>query len=141
QRLERPHPIEEQYAVEVIGLVLDDTRREIVRAQFHPVPFAIHRPDANLPRARHTTADVGDAQASLPVLDDVAANDGDFGIDDDDRCDLLTLIGRIKRGHENADALVHLWRGEAHAVILDHGLDHVVDEPLNGDALDFALVE
>ena len=32
QRLERPHPIEEQHAVEVIGFVLDDARREIVRA-------------------------------------------------------------------------------------------------------------
>ena len=33
QRLERLHPIEEQHAVEVIGLVLDDARRKIVRAQ------------------------------------------------------------------------------------------------------------
>ena len=43
QRLERAHAIEEQHAVEVIGLVLDHAGRKIVRGDVDLAAGAIHR--------------------------------------------------------------------------------------------------
>ena len=62
---------------------------------------------------------------------DVAADDDDFGVDDGDRLPVFLIVSGVERGDEEADAFVHLRRGEADAVILGHRLDHVVDEPLN----------
>src|SRR6185503_5518477 len=70
QRLERFHPIEKQHAVQVIGLVQDDARWKAMRAQLNPSALPIERADLDLTRARHAPADVGDAQAAFPVVDD-----------------------------------------------------------------------
>ena len=52
QRLERLHPVEEQHAVEVIGLVLDHARREAARVDLDPLAAPIVGPHLDLPRAR-----------------------------------------------------------------------------------------
>src|SRR5688572_24019041 len=54
QRLERLHSIEEQHAVEVIGLVLDDARGETARLHLEALAAAIVGAHEDLSRARHT---------------------------------------------------------------------------------------
>ena len=143
QRLERPHPIEEQHAVEMIGLVLDDARRKIVRAQLDALAVPVERAHLDLARPRHAAADVGDAQAAFPVLDDVGADDGDLGVDDRERrrFRLVVLVAIVERGDEQPEPLVHLRRGQTDAVILDHRVDHVVDQLLHDRAADLGLLE
>ena len=41
QRIHRPHPIEKQHAIEMIGLVLHDTRGEILQLELEPLPVPI----------------------------------------------------------------------------------------------------
>src|SRR5829696_262225 len=67
QRLQRRHPIEEEHAVEVIVLVLDDARLEAEELQLlsRALPIQPADPDARV--ARHSATDVRNAQASLPV--------------------------------------------------------------------------
>jgi hypothetical protein len=125
----------------VIGLVLDDARRKLARAQLDAIAMPIVGLDADFARARHAAADVGNAQASLPVVNHVAADDRDFGVDQDDRLPLIAVLGGIEGGDEDAYALVHLRRREADAVVLGHRVDHVVDQLLSRGALDFRLVE
>ena len=97
-------------------------------------PFRSNARTRDLPRARHAAADVGNAQAAFPVLDDVAADDGDLRVDDRDRLGirvLVVIVAGVERGDEQPQALVHLRRRQADAVILDHRLDHVVDQLLD----------
>ena len=91
----------------------------------------------DLARARHPAADVGNAQAAFPVLDDLVADDGDLGVDErDQRHPVLVLgsssssVGR-EPGDEQPQAFVHLRRRQPDAVVLAHRLDHVVDELLD----------
>ena len=63
------HAIEEEDAVEMIGFVLDDARRKVVRLHLDPFARAIERPDLDRARPRHAAADVGNAEAPFPVLD------------------------------------------------------------------------
>src|SRR5258708_394459 len=105
QRLERSHAIEEEHAVEMVGFVLDDARRKIVRAQFHTLAVPIVGADADLTSARHASANVRNAETSFPVLDDVLADDGDIRVDDRERLRILLLLDavllRIERRDEN----------------------------------------
>ena len=43
----------------------------------------------------------------------------------------LLVIAVVERRDEDAHAFVHLRRGKADATILDHRIDHVVDQLLN----------
>ena len=104
QRLERSHAVEEQDAVEVIGFVLDDAGRELAGLELDALALAIERADLDLERARHLAADVGNAQAALPALDDLLADDLDLGVDDRERPALASAVG-IEMGDENAKAL------------------------------------
>ena len=72
--------------------------------------------------------------------------DGDLRIDHrHQRHPLLVVVvvvgARREAGHEQADALVHLRRGEADALILGHRLEHVVDQLLDARRLDLADVD
>src|SRR5206468_11894172 len=68
QRLERPHPVDEQDAVEMIGLVLNDALTELARLDLDALAVAVVRAHLDLARPRHEAADLGNAQAALPVL-------------------------------------------------------------------------
>ena len=116
--------------------MLDDPRREIPRA---PSRCARRRGRSARTRMRrlprHLAADVGDAQAAFPVLDELAADGGDLGVDDRDRHDLGLAGPRVlclEARDEDPHALVHLRRRQPDAVVLVHRLDHVVDELLDG---------
>src|SRR5947209_4403990 len=126
----------------MIGLVLDDAGRKIVDAQLDAVPFPVQGADLDFPRARDATADIGDAQAPFPVFDDIAGDDRDLGIDDRERLRVvLAVLPVVQRCDEQAHALVHLRRGETHAAVLAHRVDHVVDQPLDRRALELGFLE
>ena len=68
----------------------------------------------------------------FPILDHIAADDGDFGVDEGERRRMrFALVAIVERGDEEADPLVHLRRGEADAVVLGHRVHHVVDQLLH----------
>ena len=51
------------------------------------------------------------------------------------------VLARIDGGHEDAQAFVYLRRGEADAVILVHGVDHVIDQFLDRRLLELGGFE
>src|SRR5215218_10137693 len=69
----------------MIGFVLDDARRVMAGRQFEALAVTAPRAQLDLERPRHLTADVRNAETSLPVLLDLAADRRDFGIDDRNR--------------------------------------------------------
>src|ERR1051325_8451904 len=73
ERFERLHPIEKQHAVEVIRLVQRHTGRKSPEREVDLAALAVEASQANLPRARHAAADVGNAETALPVFDDVGS--------------------------------------------------------------------
>src|SRR5581483_131590 len=141
ERFEGFHAVDEEHAIEVIGLVLDDARRKVVRADLDALAVAIEGAHFDLTRTRHAAADVRDAQTSFPVFDHVDADRRDLGIDDRDRVACLAVLVDVEGRDEDAQRFVNLRRGEADAVILGHRLDHVVDEPLHSGGLDLAAIE
>ncbi len=74
QRFEALHAIEEQHAVEMIGLVLDDARGEILQLELEALAVAIERRHLDVLRARHAAAHFGNAQAAFPALDRLIAD-------------------------------------------------------------------
>ena len=91
-------------------------------------------------RPRHAAADVGNAEAALPALDRLIADDQDLGVDEDGRVAFALAVG-VEHGDEHAKALMHLRRGQADAGVLEHGVDHVVDELLQRRALQLGFVD
>src|SRR5947208_11688883 len=140
QRLHRLHAIEEEHAIEVIGLVLGHARGEILQRQLDAAPGPVERLERDVAVARHHAADVGDAETALPSLFGRRAARNDLGIDDDRRFALLVDV-LLEHPDEDAQPLVHLRTGETNAVVLVHRVEHVVDEFLNDGALDVGLVE
>src|SRR5258705_8822141 len=140
QRIHRLHPIEEEDAVEVVGLVLRDARREILQRQLDRAAVAIERPNEDVHVARHHAPDVGDAQAAFPPLFHRGTVRNDLRVDDHGRFALGVGVF-VEQRDKQAHPFVHLRCGKADAVILVHRVDHVVDEFLEGRALDVGLVE
>src|SRR4029453_1377071 len=73
QRFEAAHAIEEQDAVQMIGLVLDDARRKMLALGVEGLAGAIERRDLDVLRTRHAPAHVGNAEAAFPALDGLIA--------------------------------------------------------------------
>src|SRR5262245_8819735 len=71
QRLERRHAIEEQDAVEMIGLVLDDAGGQSARRELDRAAAAIVRLHLDVASARDETADVRDAEEPIPTGDEL----------------------------------------------------------------------
>src|SRR5437899_2496231 len=132
QRLERRHAIEKQHAVEVIGLVLDDARRETARVDLDPASAAVVRLHLDLPRARDAAADVGNAEAAFPLVGGLVPDDVDFGVDERHQRNavlfrvlvvfLVVPIIDIRRdaGDEEPHAFVHLRRRQPDTLVLLH---------------------
>jgi hypothetical protein len=128
----------------VIGLVLDDAGREVVRDDVHPAAGAIQGGHPDGASARHTAADVGDAQAALPILNDFRAGWRNDRIDEHHR-----LVVRRQRvfalgrdgGDEDAQRLVNLRRREADTVVFVHGVDHVVNQLLQRSQLQLRAID
>ncbi len=126
----------------MIGFMLDDTRRVVARVQLDALAVTVPRADLDFPGPRHSAADVGNAQAAFPVLFDLRTDRRDLGIDDRDRlAGRLARIVMIEAGDKQPHALAHLRRGQTNAVILDHRLDHVVDQLLDDRIANVAALE
>ncbi len=128
----------------MIGLVLNHARGEAAGAQFNRLPLSIVGADDDAAGARHTTANLGNAQAPFPVFDRVDSVGADLGVDQHhlrNRLGLLIVLRRRKARHEQPHALVHLRRREPDALILVHRLEHVVDELLDGSGADFGGIQ
>src|SRR5438128_7507307 len=68
QRLHGGHSIEEQDTIEMIGLVLGDSRRKIAQPHIEALAIAVERPQRDVGVPRPHAADVGTAQTALPPL-------------------------------------------------------------------------
>ena len=121
--------------------MLDNARREAAHSQLDALAVAIKPPHFDLAMPWHLATDVGDAEATFPVVDHLVADRGDLGVDEGDRWGRLVTTLHVERGHEEADVLVYLRRSQAHAVILIHSLHHVVDELLDSWRANRRLVE
>ena len=110
-------------------------RGEVVRLQLQPGAPPIEAAHHDLPRPRDPAPDVGDAETPLPILDDVGSDRNDLGVDDRDRIRLflfVVAVAGVEPGDEQTQPFMDLRRCQADAVIFDHRLDHVVDQPLHG---------
>ena len=115
--------------------MLRDARRKVLQRQLDRAPAAIERLERDVGVARHHAADVGDAEAPFPSLFGRRAVRNDFGIDDHGRFALCIRVF-IQQRDKDAQPLVHLRTGETDAVVLVHRVEHVVDQFLNGRALE-----
>ena len=138
QRLERTHPIEKQDPIEVICFVLNHPGREALRMKFDPLTCPIEGPNLDLARPRDAAADVWNAETSFPSLVDLVSDRRDLRIDDDSRLPFrIARFVRVHDRHEQTQPFVNLRSRKTDTVVLDHRLDHVVDQPLNGGMFDF----
>ena len=123
----------------MVGLVLDHARGVFVCAQFQPIAMPVEGAHANLPQAGHAPANIRNAQAPFPVFDEIGSDRRDLRIDDCHRLrPLVLVVAGVELRHEQADALVHLRRGEPDTAVLDHRFDHVVDQLLHRRGLELA---
>src|SRR3954449_2677509 len=128
ESLEVAHAVEEDDAVQVVVLVLDDARLE---AQDHVVertPVAVEPLHPHLGMARHQAPQVGDREAPLPVVRHLAGLGGDQGVDHHVQRDLRRARRLVD---EDLQLLAHLGRGETHAMRGVHRLHHAVDQTLD----------
>src|SRR4029450_9576538 len=142
QRLERPHPIEKQDAIEVIRFVLNHPGREGLRMTLDPLTCPIEGPNFDLARPRDAAADVWNAETSFPSLLHFVSDRRDLRIDDASRPPFrIPRFVRVHNRHEQTQPFVNLRSRKTDTVVLDHRLDHVVDQPLNGSMFDFWAFE
>src|SRR5580698_6695734 len=123
--LERPEPINHQYALEMIVLVLDGYGQETFRFQLEPFSVAVLGLYADLLRPVNLLSSAGEAQASL-VERQTPLEREDLGIDEHSKIAGLAL-GRAVH-HEDLPGLAELRRREPDAGAGLHRLRHVVDE-------------
>src|SRR5437588_13121567 len=69
KRREVPHPVDVHMAHQMIAFVLYDPREETFRDQLLTLSMPIEGIDAKLVVARHSSPQVRNAQASLPIFD------------------------------------------------------------------------
>jgi hypothetical protein len=140
QRFKGPHAIDEEHAVQMIVFVLNDSRREIACAKLDSLGMTIQRPNGDLFRPRHQTANAGNAEASFPIFDCIGADGNDLRVDEHHGVADVVVLGAAD-GNKQSDIHVHLGRGEACAAVLAHRRDHVVDQLLKRRGLDLAAIE
>src|SRR4051812_21788905 len=68
QAREVAHPVRVDDALQVVGLVLDHPREELLRHEIDPLAGTVEALEPHLGEARHAPAHVGDGQAALPAL-------------------------------------------------------------------------
>ena len=95
----------------MIGLVLNDTGREILELQLEPLAVAIERRHRDVLGARHPAAHFGNAEAAFPAFYGLVANHDDLGVDERDGFALAPAVG-IEHRDEHPQAFVHLRRGQ-----------------------------
>ena len=119
--------VDEQLAVEVVDLVLDTHRQDVVVIALERLAAAILRAQPDLRRALHFIEDPRHRQTPLLAARFPLARE-DLRVDEHQR---LVVLGRDV---DDDDALVHidLGRGEPDPGSAVHGLEQVIDERAEG---------
>src|SRR5688572_15384197 len=114
QRFEGLHAIEEEDAVEMVELVLNDARWKPFRCESDRLAGPIERLHLDGRRSRHTAANVRDAQATLPAQLRGSTDQRDLGIHQRHErhvfviADFRSERSRAETGDEDPYALMHL---------------------------------
>jgi len=136
------HAVEHEHAVEMVDLVLEESRQEFVGFELHVVAVEVNSLNDDAPRAEHLDIQTGDRQAAL-VVHPLPARLDDFRIDDDARIvvdvvdEEAALDTDLRGGETDSGRLVHDTEhlfGEAHELRIDvrdfvgDGLQHRITE-------------
>src|ERR1017187_817804 len=78
--LQRAHPEQKKNAIQVVDLVLEGARQQIIPVHLEPFALLILRTDANLGGAHNLLANVGEAEAAF-LLVQLALAQNNLGID------------------------------------------------------------
>src|SRR3989442_3381260 len=114
--------VDEDHAVQVIHLVLDDASEETLGLEVDGLAVVVGGMDGDPLAALDVPEDAGQRETSL-LIGHGSASTRDDGIDEGARAALAVVH------HEQAIGDAHLWRGEADADLVVHRLDHVADQP------------
>src|SRR5262245_46739399 len=126
------HPIEVDLTHQVIELMLDHSREKALGSDLDLLPFPVECINTELAPPWHPPAKVGNAQATLPIFDQLLVEDSYLRIHKDSHRNSATRPLAFDDG--NSKGFVNLRSGESDAVILHHGFEHVVDELLSACA-------
>src|SRR3989449_3368749 len=133
------HAVDVDDAVQMVGLVLDHAGEELLGVHDLPVALAVVVLQAHRRVARHHPPHVGHRETPFPAVLHLVGERRHHRVDDDRQRDDGRLgIAWVALDLDDGDLgqLVHLVAGQAGPVVLVHGLDHVVDEPLEGRRAD-----
>ena len=123
--LERADVGDVEPAVQVIGLVLEGARQQILAGLFKRLALGILRADGDAFGAPHLLAETGNAQAAL-FAHLLAFDLDDGGVDQDQLVFRPFAVRDIDDG--NLPRKADLRRGQAHALGRVHRLEHIRQE-------------
>src|SRR5712691_141685 len=112
--------VDEEHAVQVIHLVLDDTREKTLGFEVYGFAVLVRGLDGHPLAALDVPEDAGQRETPL-LVDHGSAPSGDDGIDEGARSPFAVVHDEQPIGDP------HLWRGQADADLVVHRLDHVAD--------------
>ena len=132
QRAQVRHPHRVENPVEMVDLVLQDAGEQAGGQTGDRAPVTVQGAVAQVGMARDATAQARDRQAALEGELVRRADRLELRIDQDmrDRAGALGPVGQVER-HDDAQRFVDLRRREADPLGIDHGRQHVVDQPLD----------
>jgi hypothetical protein len=138
QALHAVHSVQVDAAVQVVALVLDHARVEARRFDAERAALAVQRLEPQPLPARHQPAQLRDRQAAFPARGALLAERRELGVDQHGQRHRPAgaLVGGRYLQHGQPQPDVDLRRGQSHAVVLVHRLDHVVDQPLELEVRD-----
>src|SRR6185437_3396677 len=117
--------VDEELAVEVIHLVLDADGENLLAVPLEEVAVAVLGTDTDPRGALHLLEIAGNGKAAL-LRGDLALPGQNLRVDEDQR---IVVLGR-DIDHQQALVHVDLRRGKANAGRGIHGLQHVIDDPV-----------
>lgn len=125
--VEVPHAIEEDDAVEMVVLVLDDSRQEPFEAAVERLAFGIEALETKGRVPRNEAAQVGDREATFPVEDQFVTLEGEERVANH-QCVRAEILG-TRPEHEDLPGDSDLRGRQPGAPSGPHGLDKIVDKP------------
>src|SRR5438093_7549334 len=109
----------------MVELVLYDTGRKTLGSPLEPVCMAVQTVNAKFSPARNASSQLRNAEASFPVFEQFFIENCDLGIDKHRQGNIPPRPVALDDG--NGERVVNLRSRQAYAVIVDHGLNHVID--------------
>lgn len=109
--------IDEELAVEVIDLVLQDTCEETFGRDSKRSPIDVEGSDTDFGVAGDFAVDVGDAETAFGLEDDVAFVFDDLGVDEDSEISVFVII-EIIANDDHTSEVSDLYASKAHTDLL-----------------------